>query len=301
MGAAAVPAIGAQATLGNASCQYNGLTIDPAGNLTISCQNVSETAAHFTVTGPSSMAVNTSGMVVITRSGGPAADLQLSYVIGGTCTPGTGMLNFPLGSVGQPVTVVAGAAAGNCTISVTPPTGHTVSPVSGTFSIAVGTGGGGGEQPIPGCPAPAADYKLVDMGWTSAPVELRMTSGTIASFPIPAPPRKASVRLTQGQQALSPGNGTTEFSISKCKGVIDTSNQYCYKSSQASNLIVAPDAYTRPVSNLTSQAAVGSRGCWAPSSEGQWYVNVRWSYNTPGGMCFGYTCGYSMQWFEGSY
>lgn len=157
------------------------------------------------------------------------------------------------------------------------------------------------EEPPPpaaGCPTPLPHQKIT-YGWSSAPYQLKMPSGGVAAFLVPPAQAKASIRLTQGQMAISPGNTRTEFSISKCPGVIDTSNLSCYKNSEASNFAISHDIYTRAVYGWDSQAKLGSRGCWAPASEGPWYVNVRWTY--PGGCPYASGCGFSMQWFPGSY
>lgn len=152
--------------------------------------------------------------------------------------------------------------------------------------------------PPAGC-TPKAHIPVV-MGWTGNYVEQRAASGVVMAFPIPPQKpgsSKVTVRLMQGQQPASPAGGITEFTVSRCPGVIDPASA-CYRKSEASNFTVAPDAFTAAKYSFTSQATVGGRGCWAPRSEGQWYVNVRWTYaNCPlaGG------CGYSMQWSEGSY
>jgi hypothetical protein len=153
--------------------------------------------------------------------------------------------------------------------------------------------------PPTGCPAPQP-HQVVNLGWSSTALELRLPSGYIASFPIPAPnSAKASVQLAQGQQQASPVDGFSEMSISKCPGVIDTSNASCYsKQPNGLNFTSSKDAYTKPVHGFNSQATLGYRGCWAPASEGQWYVNVRWTYS---GACFGQACGYAMQWLPGAY
>lgn len=159
--------------------------------------------------------------------------------------------------------------------------------------------------PQPPAPPPTTGCKpgphvAVELGWTSAPKELRLASGAVAALRIPAPNgAKASVRLSQGQVAVSPG-GYTEFTVSRCPGVIDPSAGSCYRKVDSGNWALAPDAYTRAVGSLNSQAALDSRNsCWAPAGEGPWYVNVRWTY--PAGTPCPYGCGYSMQWFPGSY
>lgn len=297
-----VPAFGATAVLGSASCAYNGMTIDPAGNITINCDNSTPTLAQFVLTGPSSLAVGAAGAALVSRAGGPASSLTVNYSAAGECTVGgTGSLTFAQGAAAQSIPITAGAAAGTCTIAITAPAGgHTTVPAAGFINVSITTGSGGeGPPPPPGCPTPQADYKLVQLGWSSAPSELRMASGVIASFPIPAPQStKASIRLSQGQTPVSPG-GTSELFVSKCPGVIDQNAGSCYRSVPAGNYTSSPDAYTKVVYGWDTQAKLDPRSsCLALASEGQWYVNVRWNYTTnncPWG------CGYSMQWFPGSY
>jgi hypothetical protein len=301
---AAAPSLGqGTATMvgGTTSCPYTTMTVAPNGNITINCGAANDTTATFILTAPASLTVGGAvGNALVSRSGGPNVSLTVNYSASGACsTTGTGALTFALVGGTQSIPLTPAAAAGTCIVSITPPATHAVSPSSGSVSIPVTTGGGGGPEPIPGCPAPQADYKLVNLGWSSAPSELRMATGVIASFPIPAPrTTKSSVRLSQGQVAVSPG-GISEFSISKCPGVINTSGGSCYKSVPAGNYTNAPDAYTKPVGTWDSQAEFDSRlSCWAPAAEGQWYVNVRWTYTTTN--C-PYGCGYSLQWYEGSY
>lgn len=127
-----------------------------------------------------------------------------------------------------------------------------------------------------------------------------MGSGVIASYPIPIPNgNKVSIKLTQGQQQATPGDGTSEMSISKCPGVIDKTNPHCYSNQpNGLNFTVSKDAFTKAIYSFTDQASLGWRGCWAPASEGQWYVNVRWTYSHD---CWGGACGYTMQWGTGAY
>lgn len=129
-------------------------------------------------------------------------------------------------------------------------------------------------------------------------LELRQGPGAISWFRLP-PPRegKHSVTLTQGQQPSTPAGVITELSVSKCPGRFETQNPYCYRKSPYSNNN-SITAYTSPVWGWDSQAKLAGRGCWAPSSEGQWYVSVRWTYSS---CSFGSGCGFSMQWDSGSY
>jgi hypothetical protein len=282
------------ATLVGASgttCTYSQMTVQPNGNISITCNTINPTGATFSFTGATTLATGASGSYAITRTGGSEATIPVNWNATGPCTVTVGTASLAAGA-SFPFTVTAGATAGTCILSATP--------ASGTASGLVVTVTGGGGGPIAGCPTPQAGYKPMTLGWSSTALELRMDSGVIASFPIPAPiSYKASVKMTQGQQQMSPGDGISEMSISKCPGVIDTSNPSCYSStSNGNNYTVSKDAYTRAVYSFNSQAALTGRGCWAPASEGQWYVNVRWTYANS---CFGLACGYSMQWMSGAY
>jgi hypothetical protein len=146
----------------------------------------------------------------------------------------------------------------------------------------------------PGCPAIP-----IPLAWGTIR-EHRMNSGVIAAFPLQSPQgTKASIAFTQGQQAATPAGPITEFSISKCPGVIDTTVPQCYYRNTTIN-INQITVYTKPVYTWASQATLGNRGCWAPASEGPWYVNVRWTYATcPASYTRG--CGFSVQWTPGPY
>lgn len=145
---------------------------------------------------------------------------------------------------------------------------------------------------------PAVRYTKVTLPATSPPMQLRMQSGEVASFAMPASvlAGKASVALSQGQQAQSP-NTDTEITISRCPGVISKTPNECYSYSRGNNFNKSRDAFRRPVFGWDSQAAIGTRGCWAPAGE-NWYVNVRWTFRNG---CPAPPCGFSMKWEPGSY
>jgi hypothetical protein len=132
-----------------------------------------------------------------------------------------------------------------------------------------------------------------------------MAPGQIAAIPvIPNIDPIVSVELTQGQQAATPAGVTTEMSVSKCPGVIfdpsDTTGNYvaqCYMKTTSINFNQIT-MYTKSRYTWTSQATLGGRGCWAAASDGQYYVNVRWSYPS---CAYSTGCGFSMQWSQGPY
>jgi hypothetical protein len=282
------------ATLVGASgttCNYSQMTVQPNGNISISC-NTSGASAIFNFTGSPALATNASGAYTITRSGGSESTIAVNWSATGACTTPAGSATLAAGA-SAPFTVTTGATGGTCVLAATPAAGTAT-------NLNVTVSGGSDPPPVSGCPTPQAGYKPQTLGWSPHPLELRMESGVIASFPIPAPnTSKASVKLTQGQQQMSPGDGTSEMSISKCPGVIDTTNASCYSTtSNGNNFTVSKDAYTKSIYTFNNQTSLAWRGCWAPGSEGQWYVNVRWTYANS---CYGLACGYSMQWAPGAY
>ncbi len=146
----------------------------------------------------------------------------------------------------------------------------------------------------PSCPPPVAGSIEGTLAWGDV-LQHRMASGVVASFPIVTPPDgKAAIVFTQGQQPSTPAGVTTELSISRCRGVIEPASSPCYQNTTFvnNNQIVA---YTKPVNGWGDQATLGAQGCWAPETQGPFYVNVRWTYAT----CPFASCGFSLQWAFG--
>ena len=135
--------------------------------------------------------------------------------------------------------------------------------------------------------------------------QLRMKSGQIAVYTVVAqpanPPGFSSVKFTQGQQPNTPAGQITEFSVSRCPGVIQTAVPNCYV---RSNFVNQNDitiwTKTKPEWGWVDQASIpAGYGCMADSSQGTMYVNVRWTYPTCN---WGENaCGSSMQWAVGAW
>ena len=199
---------------------------------------------------------------------------------------------------------VTSTAAGTCAINLLVFDGHQGSPASLTFTVGGGNTPGG---PVAGCPAPAAGTKMRTLEFDEAPGQLRLASGQIAAFPVRNAPEGGYpvVKFTQGQQPSTPANPITEFSVSRCPGVIDTSIAQCYyrqDQGQVNQNEISIRTLRGSWANESAYYAAGKTGCWAASSDsnGQpvpYYVNVRWTYAT----CpFGEgNCGFSMQWVRG--
>lgn len=149
------------------------------------------------------------------------------------------------------------------------------------------------------CPPPPAglpEFSLPD-GY-GHPIAVRLASGQVGTMPLPLiPDDHASDQLSFGESAggaNTPSPVTVEISVSRCRGVIDddTANFCNLRSMNGSyNSLVYVG---RPYMTLDDAMSVNARGyCWAPSSEGPWFVNMRWTYTE---CAFGAsTCGFMVQ------
>jgi hypothetical protein len=328
-----------------ASCTLSGsVTVTPSGGLNITCVDGSgvtpgggggtttppvTTGALFSALGPVSITLQngTNTATVVTRTGGTGGNHFFVYQISGTgclAAASTVQISAANSAVNVPITPVA---AGTCTMQIfATEVGDNVSGASSTITVidngTTNTGGGAlptGAPAIPsGCPTPAGNWKPLTLPAGGAPMQLRMTSGQVSSFPVvdpndPAlglPSTKSEATFTQGQQPATPAGVVTEIQVSRCPGVIDPtlSSAQCYTKSSPgavqSNgiaIILRPDPYqTPPWVDQASAAALG--GCWAPTGDtnGPYFVNVRWTYNSCPYTSSG-GCGFSEQWQAGPY
>ena len=116
------------------------------------------------------------------------------------------------------------------------------------------------------------------------------------SLPLPTVnPGHNSGNMWITEASTSPSSGILiEASISKCKGVIDTGNGSCYLRSQMSNFNSIMWLANNPAGY--SQALLDSMGvCNAPASQGPWFLNIRFTYQS----CNIGVCGESLTWYDG--
>ena len=284
-------------------CNYSTMSIAPNGAITVGCVPTKDSnptdpnpppspdKADFWLSLPGSLTASPSAQVTVTinRTGGPAKLNYATYTL-----TGSGCANkshrFPLSAGDTHDVVFTATSGGSCTVAVTPEFPDISS--RSTVTITVGTGN---PPPVAGCPTPAAGSiaRSTDL---SNPDKLFMGSGTIAYYPVPT--QAASYVFTQNEIAAVPNDIVTEFSVSRCPGVIDSSVPQCYKNSGLVNYN-SIDIITRPTNGWGDQASVGNRGCYADAASGTWYVNVRWTfpfcqYGTAG-------CGFSMKWNLGGW
>jgi hypothetical protein len=285
-----------QTSLG--TCVFSGaLTVTPGGALQVTCTTGTTTGSLFSVSGSvTPVNINSTTSALVTRASGTGTASVNYSVAGAGCTPASSTLTFADLNP-QSITIQTSATPGTCVVTITTAVGDTASPNSATITVvdpnATGGGGGGGGT---GCPTTGVITNPLANGQV---MQLRMTSGTIAAFPVipPQDPTVVSNVINQGQQPATPAKVTTEISISTKCGVIDTSVPQCYlNSTTVNNNQIA--IYTAPRFTWTSQATLGGRGCWAGDAGVQYYVNIRWTYSTCSYTSSG-GCGFSEQWTNG--
>lgn len=296
------------------NCAYSSMSVSPNGTVTVQCSgsgNPPPTTgqAFFTLSGPSTIAANTSytsGEFKVTRTdnSGPSGTVAFGYTVSGTgcnfASVGPFWLTPAGGSKPSENLSVTTTSSGTCTITLTIQEGHSGSaPASWTVGTTTPP-----VTPPSGCPAAAtgsmdrtANIGALTMSGSGVD-QLRMDSGTIAYYRVPAAPNPAQsvlIYLTQGQQPNLPAGFVTEMSVSKCPGVVTNTNNACYRTSSfANNNSIGIYTAAVPAYGWNSQEAIGDRGCYAPVAEANYYVNIRWTYPTcPWGSG---SCGTSLQW-----
>lgn len=289
---------------GNTCSFSGGLSVSPAGALTITCSGATgSSTATFTLLAPSSININTTDTrTTVSRSGGTGlGTLAVSYSVSGNgCATSSGSLSFAEGSTTpQAISITTGATgATSCVVTISPPTGQVASPSSASITVVDPNGGGGGG--VAGCPTQDPNALAVNISYNALPQT--QATGVIGFAPVAAPQgTKSSVYFEQSIGTTTANAMHTEISVSPCPGVILTPTT---QPAVASQCYVSTDytvdnrlyIYTKPVYTWTSQAALGNRGCWAGDGKA-YYVNYRWTY---GGCAYG-TCGFVLQWFTGPY
>ena len=128
--ALAMPTAAQTVTLSGAtgpSCTYTNMTVSPNGAVLVTCQNTNQQQAVFSLSGSGSMLVGATQTITVGRSGGPAEELSVAYLVTGAgCTTASpsGNLTFAQNGPAQNIVVTAAAAPGACTVAITPPSGQ---------------------------------------------------------------------------------------------------------------------------------------------------------------------------------
>jgi hypothetical protein len=279
------------------SCTYSGMSIAPNGNVVVTCQTTAAgQPGSLSLNGPTSLTVGSSGSVSVSRSGGGTGATNVAISASGGCTLSTSSVAF--GDNDQAVkalTVTAPSSAGSCTIAISSSGPATLgSPSSLTIAVTSAT-----TQPPPStgnCPAVPGDAQattLVKGGRNF----LKLGPSQIGYAPLPSTASNwSSGQIKLSETSNSPDPAVTEISISKCPGVIDTTPG-CYARSPFKNLndLTWMERPSQGVDNPTTAAAFGI--CYAAASQGQWYVNVRYTYN---GCSLAGGCAFNISWSDGA-
>jgi hypothetical protein len=122
----------------------------------------------------------------------------------------------------------------------------------------------------------------------------------VITIPLPsvdAANHYATWALAAAADLLTPAAMTTQVSISRCRGYIDPDQaNFCNVTTTATNLI-QNRWYPRASGAIVDAASANTVGaCWAPESQGPWYLNVKMSYTNC--LLASGTCGMRLQWSQ---
>jgi len=287
------------------SCSYSSMTVSPNGSIEVTCDGGTTPPAgtYFSVSNYIS-SVNTGATSTkafkITR-GGTAAASDVPFTISGQCTldtPATSSAEFLSATPSVDVYITpTGSSGGTCSIQMGTPTTGTINGTSTRTIVVSGV--------VAGCPSNSIIPQ--NLGATGALTLLKMSSGGITSFVLPAITDNTrrtgvfKVSPTTVSYPVAPWN--YEINISKCKGVIDSSSAgaKCYKMSSNNADIGTLQWLGKPGGTYT-QAAMETRGyCYAPEGDGPWYVNVRYTYADCRFGSTAITCGWHTSWSTSAY
>ena len=154
------------------------------------------------------------------------------------------------------------------------------------------------DPPAQGCPSSAGsvagsaivnDFQSVDA--------LKMASGVIGYYPVPASPTPASVivEFSQTQMAVTPSSVVTEFQVSPCPGVFDPPGIAIANSCKQRGVFANINnmkIWTAPTAQYPNQAALDAAAPGNCMATGKQYINVRWTYPS----CPYAGCGFSNRW-----
>jgi hypothetical protein len=301
--AAPAAAQGTVTLTGVGSCTYTGMSIAPNGNVTVNCQTSApapQEPGSVAINAPAQLTVNTNGTVSINRVNGTNGVISVNYnVTGGGCSAPAGSGSFGNGSA-TPIsfTVTAGSTAGgNCQVNVSQTGGTGAGSTAATIAIAAAPVVTPPPPPASGnCPAAPLDLKTtaIENGGRNF---FALLPGQIGSTDLPRTRAGwSSGQIKLSETSTSPDPVVTEISISKCQGVIDTSaaGTACYV--RGGKNLTDITWMERGSSGINTKEVAAAFGvCFAPASEGPWYVNVRYNYSA----CLNANCAFNFQYGDG--
>lgn len=237
--------------------------------------------------------VSTSFTAVINRSGGSSGTVSTIVTGSGSCSTGSPQITFAPGEVTKSLSVSASGTQGTCTLNLTNLNGGVTlgNPSVATATVnASNSGGGGNPQQCATSPPGVLSGTFAGEGQWQQPF---MGSGQIISFPLinPLPGGVLGGVVTTSQTAITPSPLVMELSISRCPGDMEygknEQRRYgltpCYQTTQNPSGL-----------NVSWHTTVATHYayCYAPASDGPWYVNLRLTFPS---CAFG-NCGVSVQW-----
>lgn len=295
-------------TLGSPSSRTMTV-VDPDADVSFAFATTSSSAAiggsNVQIVVNRSGGTNNAWTVPVTLSGGLTASGSLIAGTGTTTPAGSPvLLQFPENSASATLTFdPAGATPASPTLpsslvlTLGTPTSSTAPPAqtgsaSGSHTLTL-------NGPAVGCPVPETTANnLGGGGYTNL---TRLSSGTVHTFTLPTPTLNKKTGIfklseTSVTWPIAPWN--YEIHINKCKGLVQAATgDGCYASSANKTLFnkVWFTAFTTGFPTKTKMDLYGY--CYAPPSEGPWYINIRYNYAS----CTTAPCGWHAQWTNWAY
>jgi hypothetical protein len=296
------------------SCTYSGMSVDPTGNVQVTCTAAGGTGpGTLSITAPLTMTVGVGGSATVTRSGGNtlAATVVVASSTPSICTVSSAPLTFPDGGVTSFTVPVATPAAGTCTLTLSQATIAAISTGTANITVAAATTTPPPPPPPSGCATAPSDMlsaQFLDLGVWWAQLN---KSQQVVSIPLTRvlTYSKQAVFGENAGAAYTPQPVTLEITISKCPGFIDVDAAHpsaTHPNGNACNLKSPNGTYNsitwfgKPYGGITTVSQFNAYGyCYAPESDGQYYLNARWTFSScPLGQ---QVCGFAIQQNRGPY
>jgi hypothetical protein len=297
-------------------CTYSTLSVAPNGSVTVSCTSditgdgggtppppppdpcTSTAATSFSLSssgGTLASGASPSPALQVVRTGSCSGGYWVGYrVEGDGCAivptegpGGIGYAKFTSGN-GNPIDVpVAMNSTGTtCKVSL-----GVSGPISGTLNATYTKATSTPTPPPPGAPTPPAGCPALPSNAvyeTFGPVSshnkwMTKPNGTIIVAQMPSVSSSlstVSMIFMPSPLVNTPGAGDVEYSISKCPGEIKTDyTDYCNVKHDIS--MYTQQWISRPTTQFPNRATANMYGyCWAPQSEGPYYLNARYVFPT---------------------
>jgi hypothetical protein len=240
--------------------------------------------------------------------------VNVNLSVTGGCTLGSSFVSFGDGTTANQG-VGVGPSSGNatCVVTLASATNSGAVGTTNTATIQVGTGSsnppGGGSGTPAGCPAIPSDAVPLTLTFQGADQWL-LNSGQVgyAKLTDMSSLGRTAGRLITNDVTATPSSGLVrEITISKCPAEINAAaggansltmangQGTCYWTMSGSGSAFINDFFQQPGTNTTNDDTWSRTYhiCEAYASQGQWYVNVKWTY--PSSSCVWGKCGLTGQ------